>query len=268
MGSIGKAFKVLLEIGLCISIFCLVSFIAISIQQRKGEEDELVKIREIAAVETPMPDADIQSEIMENTGEDDPSPTPLETDENMLKTYDFEALRAINPDIIGWIYVPGTPIDYPILKAGEEKQEDYYLKYTYENKRRSCGSIFIRKDTDSTFRDDVSIIYGHNMRSGIMFACLHKYLSGDYLFNNKRVYIYTPDQTISYEIFAGLTRGATLLSYDYPDADTLLDYVYEKAPVLDRKVDVSKNRILSLSTCGNSNTRVVIFAIEKKRIDN
>ena len=83
---------------------------------------------------------------------------------------DLKALREINPDIIGWLRIPGTCIDYPVVQG---KNNDYYLVRDYMQEFATAGSIFL--DYRNTIGDDFLIIYGHRMSYGGMFTDLIKF---------------------------------------------------------------------------------------------
>lgn len=97
---------------------------------------------------------------------------------------DFAALLEVNSDIIAWLSIPGTDIDYPVLCAPEGMDEDYYLRRDINGKYNPHGCIYARK---SEMNEDGSItmIYGHNMRDGTMFGSLTDVDSGE-------LFLYTP----------------------------------------------------------------------------
>ena len=102
---------------------------------------------------------------------------------------DWEALKNKNPDIIGWIRIPDTSINYPIVQG--DTNEDY-IHTTVEGTYSSAGSVFLNCDNASDLSDYVSVIYGHNMGNGSMFTALRYYLEEEYLNEHKCVEIYTP----------------------------------------------------------------------------
>ena len=88
----------------------------------------------------------------------------------------FNDLRKMNEDIIGWITVPGTNIDYPVVKAPDEKDE-FYLKHNIEKKSDRNGTIFADYELKLEYKkkNQNIVLFGHHMRSGIMFNNLMKY---------------------------------------------------------------------------------------------
>ena len=119
-------------------------------------------------------------EFDDNSSESDISGTII------LLRAKFEKLRETNPDVIGWISIPGTVIDYPIVQTTDN---DYYLDQSITGTYLKSGAIFVDFRNSSNWTDRNTVIYGHNMASGEMFAQLAKYRSGTFLRNNKYIYI-------------------------------------------------------------------------------
>ena len=106
---------------------------------------------------------------------------------------DFNGLKAINPEVIGWIQIEGTSISYPIMKG---KDNDYYLKHTFEGNYNAAGSIFIDYTNNSNFEDCNTIIYGHNMKNGSMFGLLRKHFKDRESVPGRYIWICTPDEKL------------------------------------------------------------------------
>lgn len=104
---------------------------------------------------------------------------------------DFNTLKNINPDIVGWLYIPGTVIDYPIM-VGEK--DETYLNKDYSGKYSKVGSVFSYSDTDVNLDSHV-VLFAHNMISGQMFGGLKKYKDSNYGKEYLYAYIYTPERT-------------------------------------------------------------------------
>lgn len=116
-------------------------------------------------------------------GEDDSHP--------FNRHIDFNSLRAVNQDIVGWLYIPGTVIDYPILVGDNDLS---YQNRDYNGNSSVIGSIFSFADAD-LLNDDHIILFGHNMISGQMFGGLKKFKSLEYANQHMYAYVYTPDRT-------------------------------------------------------------------------
>lgn len=182
---------------------------------------------------------------------------------------DFDALQAINPDIYAWIEIPGTVINYPVVQ--HQNDDVYYLNHTVEGVLGYPGSIYIESLNNKDFTDPNTVIYGHNMKDGMMFAQLHYYKDAEFMLNNPDVYIYTPDNIFIYRIFAGITYNDRhiLKSFDFAQEDQYQIFLDSLAQVrnlssyIDQQIKVTTaDRILSLSTCTNQDDqRFLLMAI-------
>ena len=170
---------------------------------------------------------------------------------------DFEKLQKINSDIYGWITIPGTDIDYPIVQS--ETDNSFYLNHSAEKTESVSGAIFSENYNSKNFDDYITVLYGHNMRDGSMFAGLHQYEDKGFMKKHEDVTIYLPDAILKYKIFAAyLTDDKHVLFYynqgkteDNRKAyiDDIMDQRTMEASI-DTSADVDKNsKILTLSTC-------------------
>ena len=112
-------------------------------------------------------------------------------DDTVWPEVDFAALREINPDIVAWIYIEGTKINYPIVQ-GEENS--YYLKHLFSGEWNGSGCIFLDFRNDASFADRHSIIYGHHMKNGTMFTDLDKYKKQEFFDEHPVALLITPDK--------------------------------------------------------------------------
>ena len=96
----------------------------------------------------------------------------------MMKNVDFDKLRSeVNPDIVAWINCPDTVIDYPVVQG---KDNEHYLYYNVNGSYSSSGTIFLEAQNYSDFTDRNSIMHGHHMQNGSMFATLDKWQNQAY----------------------------------------------------------------------------------------
>lgn len=146
----------------------------------------------------------------ETTEESTPAETPEETEPETEPPYvspvNFEELSKINPEIVGWLTIPGTKVDYPIVQTTDNET---YLHKSFDGQDSKAGTIFLDSDSSSDFTGRNNIIYGHHMRDGSMFKDVVKFKEKDYFDDHRDAYIYTPDRTIHLR----------LISAYYGDAD-------------------------------------------------
>ncbi len=145
--------------------------------------------------------------------------TEAEDSENAAASYrvdgvplevDFPGLREVNGDVAGWIYCEGTVINYPVLH-GEDN--DYYLHRNMNRQTHSAGSIFVDAVNQPDFTDSNTIIYGHHMKNGSMFASLDKWAEQAYYEEHPVMWLLTPEQDYQILLFAGYTTQAASDTY-------------------------------------------------------
>ncbi len=183
---------------------------------------------------------------------------------------DFEALWEQNEDVYAWITVPGTNIDYPILRSPDDNF--YYLNHSIDRVEAKEGAIYTEDYNDMEFEDPHTVIYGHNMKNGSMFRTLHNYEDWDFFENNREVRIYTPDAIRYYRIFAAYVydNRHLLVSFDFHNPEAFQDYldeVFERKNMndfVDTDMEVTaEDKIITLSTCnkGNKSQRYLVQAV-------
>lgn len=116
--------------------------------------------------------------------------------ERMLKV---QKLQEDNSDIIGWIEIENTKINYPVLQADNN---DFYMNHDYKKKYSSSGSIFLDKNYDLDIPSSNLLIYGHNMNNGTMFQNLLKYKNELFYKNHPTIRFTTSYEDSIYEIIA------------------------------------------------------------------
>lgn len=114
------------------------------------------------------------------------------------KVVDFSALLKQNEDIIGWIQIPDSPIDYPIMYT--EKDDKYYLHRNFKKQYDANGLPYIKKGSNLNEHKGNTIVYGHHMRSGMMFAELLKYKEEKYYKKHQTVYVDLMKECRTYKV--------------------------------------------------------------------
>ena len=191
--------------------------------------------------------------------------TDTETQESVGSIeVDFKKLKEINKDVIGWIKIYDTYINYPIMKG---KTDEYYLRKDIYGDYNYSGSIFVYSNVNEEFEDENTLIYGHNMKNDRMFANLQKIYTGE-LGKNIDVEIYTENSEKIYRVFSVYVckpdSKITKNSFTEEEKKKYIDDALSKSKInFNQDINYSNNMI-TLVTCGNSNKeRIVVHAIEK-----
>ncbi len=161
--------KAWLAAALLLIIFSLV-FFCLAYQEHKPFEEAKVKIR--AVKET----------VVEQIDPDDP----------MSRQIDFETLKEINPEIIGWLYIPQIGIDSPVLKGQTDTE---YLTHDFEGNYSPLGSVFTWAEADASLSGPHICLFAHNMASGQMFGRLKEFKNPDFQGREEALYLYTPERS-------------------------------------------------------------------------
>ena len=193
-------------------------------------------------------------------------PAPLAEEDPImekLKETDLDALRQVNEDVLGWIQIPGSRIDYPILQ-GEDNE--YYLKRTWKGYRNPVGSIFLETLNSNDFTDWNTIIYGHNMSDGSMFGGLQRYKRQNYWEEHPYIYIVTDLGVLRYEVFSTYVAEVDSKTYGLSfqqnrTREEFLAMALEQSQIDTGIVPEITDQIITLSTCsGGEATRRVVHA--------
>ena len=222
--------------------------------------DDLQTVSEQVQPEEPVPQVWI------------PEPVTQDAYVESLQETDLEALREVNPDVIGWIMIPDTVINYPLLQ-GEDNQ--YYLDYTWDLQRNAVGSIFLECTNNSDLTDFHTIIYGHNMKAKTMFSAIRSYKSKEFQAAHPYVYIVSDAGVYRYEVYASYEADVTSYTYRLgfstdEDKQDFIELGVEQSVIDTGIVPEITDRILTLSTCtGNGHaTRWVVHARLKMITEN
>ncbi len=176
-------------------------------------------------------------------------------DERVPIPIDFAFLLAQNEDIIGWIEVDGTAVDYPILY--DDTQMRIYLNRNFQRAYSPYGSVFMLGENARDYSDFNTVLYGHNMLDGSMFATLHNFEDEEFFNEHRTILVYTPDRVLTYRIFAAYRTDNLNLIVKFPSStreerQAYIDHIYshEVKAIFDRTVEVTPDdRIITLSTC-------------------
>lgn len=181
----------------------------------------------------------------------------------------LQELYDINSDIIGWIKIDGTNINYPVMQ--NTKESEFYLRRNFYKDYSVYGTPFLDNSCDLNTSDNF-IIHGHHMMNNKMFGELENYKDKEYYENHKVIKFYTLDEIKEYEIIAAfktaLYKKDTFKYYQCVNFsnENELNYFLDKCNdlnIYDTKIDAKKgDKFITLSTCeySNKNSRLVVVA--------
>ena len=181
----------------------------------------------------------------------------------------FPSLYAINNDLLGWIYVPGCGISYPLVKGTDN---EYYLSHTFEKKVSDNGAVFMDYQDKSDFSSFNTFIYGHDMRDGSMFASLFKYgTNADLIASYPYFFIYlTNGNVLKYHICSFYTSDGNSDSFLRVDsAEQKTSYVamiLAKSSLIKSEATAGSHlataddTFVTLSTCHGTGQRFLVHA--------
>lgn len=128
---------------------------------------------------------------------------------------DFTVLQEENPEIWGWLYIPGTDIDRPLLQSATS--DTYYQDHMADGQEGETGALYIEIPNQTNLCDFNTVIHGKDQKEGDLFYELHKFEEPDFFNEHEALYIYTPDNVYTYSIYAAYyDEGSDILRrYDY-----------------------------------------------------
>ncbi|MBQ8383177.1 MAG: class B sortase [Clostridia bacterium] len=182
----------------------------------------------------------------------------------------LNALKVQNSDLLGWISVPDTKIDYPVVHTVDN---EYYLNHAFDRTYLRAGAIFAdyrnKKDLSKNYN---TVIYGHNMSSGAMFSCISDFFSRSYFNENRYIYIYTENGIYVYKTFSirkvRVDKDVSYITTYFATGEDFVKFCNDQMKASAVKVDDvtfnENDKIITLSTCTNahnSNERYCMQAV-------
>lgn len=242
---------------LCLSLLGLTWFLVLQPGLTNGEAQDL---KDEYTVQ-PLPGA-------ESSGEEPAGNEQTVQEQEPEAIVDLPALQAEYPDIKGWITILGTCVDYPVLQSSADAPE-YYLRRTYKGEWRTAGSIFFQWDCTPESRN--TVVYGHNMNDGTMFAVLQKMADAAYREEHSEILLQTETGLREYTIVAVLKTDISKLSFNrtvFADDGDFLSFQKEllAQPLYHDPAFIpgADHRLLTLVTCSYEwdNARTVVIAVQ------
>lgn len=197
------------------------------------------------------------------------------TTQPVTETYkspiDFEEIKKDAPDVIAWLEAEGTGISYPVVFR--ENDNSYYLRRDIHGNYSNGGSLFIENYNKPDFDDPVTVIYGHNLKSGAMFAPLQKiYTNPETFSEHQNLTVYLPDKELHYRVFCGvpLDNSHILYYHNFKNSDVFENFFSDAfntrslLAVRDENIEIHPDdKVVMLSTCltNDKTKRYVVMAV-------
>jgi SrtB family sortase len=246
----------LIPLALCVAVGAAGAFMATGEMRQYNEGAEVYAA--LGRFVTSPPEDPLSAQAEPPKGEASADKTHAQTDvsASALPSADFAALQGINPDVVGWLILEDSPINYPVVKG---KDNERYLRVLYDGTEGRYGTPFLDFESASDFTDRNSIIYGHNLLDGSMFSRLTEYSDQAYFDEHPTMLLLVPDGAYRMEVFsvfvASPTEASTETSPWRQAWDTDRDFTAWLAQAKGRSLiqsDVAptaKDKVLTLSTC-------------------
>lgn len=159
--------------------------------------------------------------------------------------------KDVNKDICGWVRIYNTKVDYPVVK-GEDNSE--YLTLDYKREYSATGSVFLDYRNDFNFKDDFSILYGHNLKANLMFAEVRNFKNQEYFNEHLEGVLYTQDQVykIEFKYFEDIDAFSSIygLTQTANGNNKLVLDEFEKNAITKSDIEISKDdKLILFSTC-------------------
>lgn len=170
---------------------------------------------------------------------------PSEVKEQLIDS--VQSLNSAYPDAIGWLYIPDTVINYPVMQSDDNF---YYLDHTYDGSPLKAGSVYLDCRCEGRFRNPINIVYAHNMKNGSMFAQITRFKNDSFFESHKYGWLATPETVYRIDFFSlavadwhdELYKGDTSISEWIP-------HLYDRSAVCREMTYTDDDRFVSFSTC-------------------
>ena len=261
-----KTILLLLTFALVVTVagcgFWLAHYFIDSREQRQTYE---ILGEEFTLDEAPAPSvpAESSSSLVSSDAAGEETESPPVTEPNTPPRHDLAAVAAENPDCVGWITIPDTSVDYPVMHTPDHPE--YYLRRNFYGDSASGGTPFLDGRNTAQAEDQNLIVYGHNMMDGSMFKPLLSYLEPSFRETHQEIYLELSEKQYRYEVLAVVETSTKSSIYQYTDLSDPQTSSDFRAALL-RETDLSAVHqapgYLTLSTCNNGggSSRVLVIA--------
>lgn len=249
------------------SIVCLLVFVLAGykiINDLRAQKEEINDFNELAELITESTSTQEQTEPSIEAESND---TTIETETMpMISTRNLTPLFERNADCIGWVYIEGTAVDYPVMHTPDEPQK--YLRKNFDKEYSIAGVPFLKGIC--TLNCDHLILYGHNMKNGTMFSDVTQYRSKDYNTEHPIIEFETAHGIKRYTVFAVVQVKNNDGWYAFHTSTDESDYDAKIAEIKNRSLydteitPIYGQQLITLSTCygATKSDRIIVVGVE------
>lgn len=256
---VNKVLAILCFVGFMACLVWLLVYLVQTVRNGKAMEELKEQFaQETESEESKETDEAVEAEQMEEVPQEE-EPDIWELYSVPQKEIDFAALQEENEDVYAWITIPDTGIDYPVLQ--HPKEMDYYLHHNIDGSKGYPGCIYTQFYNAKDWKDNNTVLYGHNMRDHTMFANLHYFEDSKFFETHPYVYLYSENQVRVYQVFAAyeFSNAHLLLSFNMEDKESYgayLENIFQIEGMNNHYNNdlelTTEDKIITLSTCINS----------------
>ena len=241
-----------------------------ALRSYKESEDSYTDLEQYVSVDVELPPEEDPQPSGDTQPQDEPK-KPYVSPYKYLQDIgaDFDALSAINDDVVAWITISGTKLNYPVVQGDDNS---YYLRHLFQGGYNVGGCVFLDVRNDGDFSDRHSILYGHRMDDGSMFTCIQNYKKQSYYDQHPYGLLLTPDGNYVIEFFSGYVTSTSDNAWstslkDNEKYQEWLDSLIEKSDFTANFTPTVKDRVITLSTCSKAldNGRYVLHGVIRQK---
>ena len=233
----------LIVFSLGVALHCVNKIVEWKIHNSKTQET-IDKINEIAMTDLPNPVTDSKETDVKETTQ---------------QTINYDALKKVNNEVVGWLKVNNTNINYPVVRHTDNS---YYLTHSFDKSYNGAGWVFMDFRNNLYNLNNNTIIYGHARKDGSIFGTLIYAMNKDWINNpdNQIIKLDTPDREYQFKIFSVYSLKTTDDYIDTSFSEEMINKILNRSIYrLDRNV-TTNDKILTLSTCYNNDKKLVVHA--------
>ena len=192
---------------------------------------------------------------------DDPAQEP----EELTAFEKYADVYAQNSDLVGWISIPGTRIDYPVMQTKDNP--NFYLKHAFDKSYSSYGVPYMQENCDIGISDNL-VLYGHHMKNGSMFKDISRYKDQGYFDQHSEIILYTPEREIHLKALAAVCTSPDAIrrKTEFASGEEFASYIQQMTAGASASAPIEGTivRLYSFVTCSYefNNARTILYAYE------